>query len=255
MKKRISLILAALLTIGMSTTAFAADIKVSVEGKPVVWTDTKPFVNKDSRTMVPLRPIANAMGLTVDWNAENQLAHFSKGDQRVTFIIGEKLCHYIWDGEIISFDMDTAPCVINGRTYAPAKYLAEAFDYKTGWDQATKSVTITKEVPIELDLSIAPATAAEAKTPQEAMALALTKMENNVYLGFGDPPNYIVKDIHKIADSLFAGTPYKLTADLCMFTFENDQMGAECRLTMTNTETKETFRMIHTDIPLEFYPE
>ena len=249
------MISAALLAVGMSATAFAADINVTVEGTPVSWTDAKPFVNKDSRTMVPLRPIANALGLNVDWNAEYQTAHFSKGDQRATFIIDEKLCHYVWEGEIISFNMDTAPCVINGRTYAPAKYLAEAFDYKTGWDQATKSVTITKEFPIELDLSIAPATAAEVKTPQEAMALVMTKMENNIYLGFGDPPYYIEGSIQKIADSLFAGTPYKLTADLCRFTFVNDELGAECRLTVTNTETKETFRMIHVNIPLQFYPE
>lgn len=255
MKKRISLLLAFVLTIGMSTTAFAADIKVSVEGKPIVWTDAKPFVNKDNRTMVPLRPIANALGLTVSWNAEYQTAYFSKENQGVTFLIDEKICHYQWNGEIITLEMDTAACVVNGRTYAPAKYLAEAFDYAVGWNQATKSVTLTKEVPIELDLSTAPAAAAEAKTPKEAMALALSELEDGVFIHFGDNASTIAKGIHEITDSLFAGTPYKLNADLCTYNFDTGDRAGECRMTVTNTETKESFRMIHVPISLQYYPE
>ena len=68
MKRLISLISAALLTVGMSTTAFAADINVTVEGTPVAWTDAKPFIDENDRTLVPLRPIANALGLEVAWN-------------------------------------------------------------------------------------------------------------------------------------------------------------------------------------------
>ncbi|MBP3629403.1 MAG: copper amine oxidase N-terminal domain-containing protein, partial [Anaerotignum sp.] len=67
MKRLISLISAALLTVGMSATAFAADINVTVEGTPVAWTDAKPFIDENDRTLVPLRPIANALGLEVAW--------------------------------------------------------------------------------------------------------------------------------------------------------------------------------------------
>lgn len=258
MKKFISLALTAVLAFGMSTTAFASDIKVSADGKPVVWTDAKPFVNKDGRTMVPLRPIANALGVTVRWDAESQAAHFTKGEymeQGVSFFMGETRCIYFIDGEGIHLEMDTVPSVINGRTYAPAKYLAEAFDYAVGWNQATKSVTLTKEVPVKLDLSTAPATAAEAKTPKEAMALALTKLENNVFIRFGDSASSIGEGIHKVTDPLFAGTPYKLTADLCTYTFDTGERAGECRMTVVNTETKESFRMIHVFIPLNYYPE
>ena len=40
--------------------------------------------------------------------------------------------------------MDVAPVIIDGRTLAPARYVAEAFDYCVNWNEDTKSVLITK---------------------------------------------------------------------------------------------------------------
>ena len=87
MKRLISLISAALLTVGMSTTAFAADINVTVEGTPVTWTDAKPFIDENDRTLVPLRPIANALGLEVAWNDDTNTASFTDGITTVDFIV------------------------------------------------------------------------------------------------------------------------------------------------------------------------
>lgn len=253
MKKMISLAIAAMLALGMSTTALAADINVSVEGKPVVWTDAKPFVNKDGRTMVPLRPIANALGLHVEWNAELNEAVFSKDNQEIYFAIGADVCPYYINNWLSWVHMDTAACVINGRTYAPAKYLAEAFDYSVGWDQATKSVTITKDVPVTLDLSAAPKTAAEVATPKDAMALALAELQDTVFLSFGCSSGEVNNTIQDITVPLLAGTPYELTVSHGGFAESWDAW--ECKLTMTNTETKESFRMVHAFIPVQFYPE
>ena len=35
--------------------------------------------------------------------------------------------------------------VRNDRTYLPAKYVAEAFGYTVDWDEATKTVKISKK--------------------------------------------------------------------------------------------------------------
>ena len=35
-------------------------------------------------------------------------------------------------------EMDTAAVIVNGRTYAPIRYLAEAFDYGVDWDAESK---------------------------------------------------------------------------------------------------------------------
>ncbi|MBQ3615274.1 MAG: copper amine oxidase N-terminal domain-containing protein [Anaerotignum sp.] len=144
MKKLISLVLAAVMCIGMGTTALAADINVTVDGQAVTWTDAKPFI-KDGRTLVPLRPIANALGLAVFWNGDTQKASFSDGETTVAFELNSK--EYVVYGAKLAeskvVKMDTAAISENGRTYAPAKYLAQAFGYTVGWDQATQTVKIT----------------------------------------------------------------------------------------------------------------
>lgn len=180
MKKIAALILTGILAFGCFSTAFAAETKVSVDGVPVVFTDAKPFVDENGRTMVPLRPIANAMGLEVAWDATTQTAAFTTGlpdewiettediyeafevpeearfeqmSATLYFTIGESACSGVFtalmgSGEQLTLDagdfpMDTVPVVKDGRTYAPVRYLAENFNYEVGWNGATSTVTLT----------------------------------------------------------------------------------------------------------------
>lgn len=179
MKKFMALFLTGMMAMGTYGTAFAAETKIAVDGVPVVFTDAKPFVDENGRTMVPLRPIADAMGLQVAWIAEKQMAIFA-GEmplefifansfeteaeaaearevidhvmQTVYFTIGKERLSgtvdvFLKNDELVSEQeedvMDTAPVVKDGRTYAPVRYLAEAFAYDVGWDGTTSTVTIT----------------------------------------------------------------------------------------------------------------
>lgn len=38
--------------------------------------------------------------------------------------------------------MDVAPLIREGRTYLPARWVAEAFGYKVNWDESTRAVLI-----------------------------------------------------------------------------------------------------------------
>ncbi|MBR2062189.1 MAG: copper amine oxidase N-terminal domain-containing protein [Anaerotignum sp.] len=146
MKRMISMITAALLAVGMSTTAFAADINVTVDGTPVAWTDAKPFIDENSRTLVPLRPIAKALGLEVSWNDDTNTASFTDGTTTVDFIVDSPEYRAYMNGYgIYAYtEMDTKAVIRDSRIFAPARYLAESFRYNVGWEDATKSVTITK---------------------------------------------------------------------------------------------------------------
>ncbi|MBR2850833.1 MAG: copper amine oxidase N-terminal domain-containing protein [Anaerotignum sp.] len=146
MKRMISMITAALLAVGMSTTAFAADINVTVDGTPVAWTDAKPFIDENSRTLVPLRPIAKALGLEVAWNDDTNTASFTDGTTTVDFIVDSPEYRAYMNGyNIYAYtEMDTKAVIRDSRIFAPARYLAESFRYDVGWEDATKSVTITK---------------------------------------------------------------------------------------------------------------
>ena len=115
------------------------NVNVVVKGVPVIWTDAEPYVNKDSRTMVPFRAIADALGLTVDWNSSTREAIFSNGSKTIYFPLDSKTARTSIGGTVT---MDTAAISVNGRSYAPVRYLAEFFGYTVTWDGKTRTVGI-----------------------------------------------------------------------------------------------------------------
>ena len=144
-----------------TTPSKTSAIKVTVEGKEVAWTDAVPFI-KDGRTLVPLRPIANAMDLEVNWYSSLNQAYFNDGQNTVVFELGKKeYRYYNTKGVDTKKSMDAAAISVDGRTYAPAKYLAEAFGYNVGWNGSTSTVIITKG-KIETPAASTPAPSAPA---------------------------------------------------------------------------------------------
>lgn len=168
MKKVFALLMTMTMVFGCFGTAYAAETKVTVDGQPVTFTDAKPFVDENGRTMVPLRPVANALGLQVNWEPEMQAATFGRvytpgvdapyqdllGDGEEQYITLYAMAFYIgkdtyevhfegpvYDGGWLA-EMDTAPVVKDGRTYAPLRYLAEGYGYEVSWDAATSTVVV-----------------------------------------------------------------------------------------------------------------
>lgn len=194
MKRMISLFTAAALALGMSVPAFAAEINVTVEGTPVAWTDARPFIDENDRTLVPLRPIANALGLEVSWDDDKNQASFTDGETTAEFVVGSNEYHcFLNDFDMhVYVTMDTTPVIRDSRIYAPARYLAECFQYAVGWDQAAQTVTMAKaEVPAEDPVKLPEVPAGEiAVLPPvtaEAGSYALTEMVFNGVTFVEDP--------------------------------------------------------------------
>ena len=124
------------------TVTWPEPIKVSVDGKLVLWTDVEPFIDENNRTMVPLRAVAEALDLIVGWNGETREAGFADGKRTLFFPIGSTEARTS-DGDTVV--MDTAAVIVNSRTYAPIRYLAEFFGYRVDWDGKTKTVLLTKD--------------------------------------------------------------------------------------------------------------
>ena len=146
MKKLFAGLVAATLAISMvPATAFAADITVTANGDKVAFTDAAPYINSDNRTLVPLRAIAEALNLKVDWDDEAKTATFATEDgaKKVDFTIGAKELKVTEGEKASTVEMDTAAVITNDRTYAPARYLAEAFGYNVSWDGRDSLVSIT----------------------------------------------------------------------------------------------------------------
>jgi len=96
---------------------------------------------------------------------------FEKGSKKLVLYIGK--AEYELNGE--QKKMDTAALLISGRTFVPARYVAEAFDATVSWDPDIRTVYIntnskpagkkegTKivagfEVPLDTNLTVTPTT-------------------------------------------------------------------------------------------------
>ena len=145
MKKIISLLLVVGLVLSSATLAFANEneISVYVEGQKVSF-DVPPQTIND-RTMVPIRAIFEVMGATVNWDNATQTAICTKDNSVVKMTLNIKT-EYIND---VPYEMDVAPVIVDNRTLAPARYVAEAFGYFLNWDGNTKSVLINKTSTIK----------------------------------------------------------------------------------------------------------
>ncbi len=116
----------------------AQKITVKVNGDEVKF-DQQPILYRD-RTMVPLRAIFEKLGATVSWDEAPQTASGVKGATSVSATIGNS--NIFKNGKIFSFDVPSF--VVNGRTLVPVRAIAESFDCKVVWDDATSTVLITQ---------------------------------------------------------------------------------------------------------------
>lgn len=128
-------------------------VNIKVNGSYVQYTDAEPFIDKNKRTLCPLRAVGDALGMDVEWENENRQAVFSNDSVIVVFTIGSseykvyRVVRKEGKETIVSSEtkkMDTAAILKNSRTYAPVRYLAEAAGYSVDWDNDNRTVVITK---------------------------------------------------------------------------------------------------------------
>ena len=141
MKRFIAILTAFVMIVSLTGVAFAGnqEIKVYLEGYKISFDVQPQTIN--GRTMVPIRAIFEAMGATVNWDASTKTAVCTKDNTTVKMTLNSTV-GYI-NGT--AFKMDVTPVIMNGRTLAPARYVAEAFGYYVNWDNMTRSVLISKE--------------------------------------------------------------------------------------------------------------
>ena len=104
----------------------------------------------NGRTMVPIRGIAELLGADVDWIESEQKVIMTRANHTVEMRVGDQTAYV--DGEAVV--MDIAPCVTNGRTRIPARYMAEFFGQAVTWDAARSMVDIQEDYSIVGDSNL-----------------------------------------------------------------------------------------------------
>ena len=131
MSKKIITILTALAII-MSLMSFQAvansqdiDIVVKIDGEVVEFPDAKPFIDEHSRTLCPIRFIAENLGAEVLWNNEDKTVSIKKDDIDILLKIGDNTA--VVNGDEKAFD--TYPQIFEDRTYVPLRFISETLKW------------------------------------------------------------------------------------------------------------------------------
>lgn len=96
--------------------------------------DAAPVI-RNNRTLVPIRFITEALGGEVKWNEAAKEVILVIDGKEIRMRIGETLEKY-----------GVAPMIIDGRTYVPVRFVADELHAAVVWNEAAKTVTITKDV-------------------------------------------------------------------------------------------------------------
>lgn len=156
--KKILLIISAILIVFSFETMVSADedITVTLNNKKIECSD-KPII-VDGRTMVPLRPICDAMNeitkCQLIWDSVEETATILTMTTMISMQIDNKWIakkKLTGNGEFIDIQSDVAPILYNDRTYIPLRVIAEAMDAVVGWDETTRTVMIVFDTDLHYD--------------------------------------------------------------------------------------------------------
>ncbi len=114
------------------------NIKITVDGTLLQDLDQPPMII-NSRTLVPVRAIFEAVGATVQWDGTTQTVTANKNGEIVKMVIGDKK---VYKNGSLYTEADVSPKIINGRTLVPARLAAEIYDKSVNWDKNTRTVIV-----------------------------------------------------------------------------------------------------------------
>jgi len=101
--------------------------------------DAAPII-RNSRTMLPVRFVAENLGATVGWDDATKTVSVNSADTTIEIVIGATTAKV--NGKEIT--LDSPAFIESSRTYLPVRVVAENLGATVSWDDATKTATLTK---------------------------------------------------------------------------------------------------------------
>jgi len=116
----------------------ADDISVYVDSERVWFQDQKPFINKENRTLVPVRFVSQYLGAKVGWDGVNNKVNISYKERKIVLSIGQKEA-VVDDKTVI---LDTKAELYNERTMVPLRFVSECLGADVEWNGEKREVYI-----------------------------------------------------------------------------------------------------------------
>lgn len=166
-------------------------VNVFLNGEPMV--SDLPAVSLsldgvDGRTMVPVRPIAEALGATVDWLGESRQVRITAGEDTVVLTLGQPTAEV---NGLVTELPGRVPAVVARygeaeRTLVPLRFVSEQLHAQVEWDNESFAARVTA-TPVPPDPSAPP--------KGRLKSLAADDNAQTVTLYLNTAPRYRVHDL------------------------------------------------------------
>lgn len=184
-----SLLAVSLLAFPVVQVSADENISLTVNGEKVE-TQVPPTII-DGRTMVPVRDIFEACGAKVNWDANTKTITGEKGNTTVVMQIDSNM---LFINEDVT-EMDATPVIIDGRTLAPARYVAESFGGIVDWDAENKVVMIDVTDDEEVTETTTEETTQSTTVTEETTETTTVTETRTVATTVAEPSDMIVKTV------------------------------------------------------------
>ena len=133
------------LTIGskIATIADTVEDLRNPQKRKDVTLEVAPYI-KNNRTFIPVRFVADALGASVEWDAESGTATLRSEENIIKLTTNDKWIQVsdykpvVWK----KTKMDTAPHIVNNRMFVPIRYIAENLNCDVEWNGETSTALI-----------------------------------------------------------------------------------------------------------------
>lgn len=113
----------------ISVTSIDGQLDISIEGNSVEFTDAKPFIDNNERTLVPVRSVFESIGCDVQYDEMLKVIKISGKNTIIMISPGEKSIMVDYE----AFPVDTEAQIVNDRIFLPLRCIAEALSYRVEW--------------------------------------------------------------------------------------------------------------------------
>jgi len=145
MKKILLIILLQLLLFSVSyADIFSAqnNVNITIDGVRILFDEYtgNPFIDINSRTLVPLRKVLEAYGALVDWDSQKREVIINYNNIIIKVPIDKKI---IYRNNLVYIN-DTEAIIKDSRTYIPIRKVVELIGGEVNYDMDSRTVIINK---------------------------------------------------------------------------------------------------------------
>lgn len=124
----------------------ARNIKVFFQGRELAF-DARPVI-ENGRLLVPVRPVFEALGATVNWDSKTKTVHARMDNLDVAITVNDKVVKI---NNRYSEELDVPARIVNDLVMVPLRFAGEVFGAEVDWDGRTSTANIYFKEPLNFD--------------------------------------------------------------------------------------------------------